>query len=124
MLLLAAAARCALGALLFAGALDRGHHAVWPGLVGGVACAAIGVAAPRTAAARGFARGSTGRPPAPCPLYTETVALLVAVLSVLAPPVGVIALAGLLWLLIAGRGREDRSTRACAFSGEREARTF
>jgi len=37
----------------------------------------------------------------------EVLALLVAVLSVVAPPVGVIALAGFVWLLFAGRRRGD-----------------
>jgi hypothetical protein len=42
------------------------------------------------------------------PAYVEVAALLFAALSVVAPPVGLIGLAGLLWLLIAGHGREDQ----------------
>jgi hypothetical protein len=41
------------------------------------------------------------------PLFAQGAALLLAVLSVLLPPVGLIGLAGLLWLLIGGRGREQ-----------------
>src|SRR5207237_4159205 len=42
-----AAAALALGALLFAGSLARGHYAAWPGLIGGGGCAALGGAAAR-----------------------------------------------------------------------------
>src|SRR4051794_33929122 len=31
-----------LGALLFAGSLADGHHESWPGIIGGIACAALG----------------------------------------------------------------------------------
>ena len=41
-------------------------------------------------------------------MFTEGAALLAAVLSVIVPPVGVIVLGLLLWLLIAGRGRGDQ----------------
>jgi hypothetical protein len=40
------------------------------------------------------------------PVYAEVIGVLLAGLSVLAPPVGVIGLAALLWLLLAGRRRE------------------
>jgi hypothetical protein len=42
------------------------------------------------------------------PLFVEAGALAAAVLSVLAPPVGVVVLALLLWLAIAGRGRGEQ----------------
>jgi hypothetical protein len=42
------------------------------------------------------------------PLYAEGAAIAIAVLSVLAPPVGLVALALLAWLLFAGRGREQQ----------------
>jgi hypothetical protein len=41
-------------------------------------------------------------------VLTELAAVLGAVLSVVAPPVGVILVAALLWLLVAGRGRGDQ----------------
>ena len=40
------------------------------------------------------------------PVYAEGVALVLAVLSVLFPPVSVVALAFLAWLLVGGRRRE------------------
>jgi uncharacterized membrane protein YgdD (TMEM256/DUF423 family) len=102
-----AAIALAIGALLFAGSLCRGHYAIWPGLVGGVICAAIGLAATRPLVARVRSRldRETG---ALLPVFTETGALLAAALSIVLPPVGVIVLALLLWLLIAGRGRGEQ----------------
>jgi hypothetical protein len=97
----------ALGALLFAGSLARGHYLSWPGLIGGVICAAVGIAASRPLLARVRARLES--PVASTlPLYFEAGALLLAVLSVVAPPVGVIGLALLVWLLVAARSRAEQ----------------
>ena len=95
------------GALLFAGSLARGHYAVWPGLIGGVICAAIGLFATRPLLARVRAR-LDDETAAMLPLFAEAAAVLAAVLPVLLPPVGVIVLALLLWLLLAGRGRGEQ----------------
>jgi uncharacterized membrane protein YgdD (TMEM256/DUF423 family) len=96
-----------LGALLFAGSLARGHYLAWPGLIGGVACAAVGIAASRPLLAR--VRSRLEAPAASTlPLYFEAGALVLAVLSVVAPPVGVIGLALLVWLLLAARARADQ----------------
>jgi hypothetical protein len=104
---LLAIAAAALGALLFAGSLARGHYAAWPGLIGGVVCAAVGAAATVQLVRR--VRGRLDRSAAAAlPAYTEVVALLLAVLSVVGPPIGVIGLAGLVWLLVAGRRREEK----------------
>lgn len=100
-----ALAGLALGALLFAGALAQDHHAAWPGWIGGVACAAVAVAAIRPLLARVRARLEDA---SALPLYVEVLALLVAVLSVVAPPVGVVALAVLAWLLVTGRRGDER----------------
>jgi hypothetical protein len=97
----------AIGALLFAGSLRRGHHEVWPGFIGGVVCAVVGIAATRPLFARVRARLDQGAAAA-VPLYAEGVALLLAALSVVAPPVGPIGLALLLWLLFAGRRRDEQ----------------
>jgi hypothetical protein len=97
----------ALGALLFAGCLCRGHYTVWPGYIGGVVCAAIALAATRPLFARARARLDQAAAAA-VPLYAEAAGLALAVLSVLAPPFGPIGLALLLWLLVAGRGRGDQ----------------
>jgi uncharacterized membrane protein YgdD (TMEM256/DUF423 family) len=102
---LAAAAALALGALLFAGALAQDHHRAWPGWICGVACALLALAATRPLLERVRARLEDA---AALPLYAEVLALLVAVLSVVAPPVGVIAVAGFAWLLFAGRRRGEQ----------------
>ena len=102
-----AAFSLALGALLFAGSLARGHYAAWPGLIGGVVCAGVGVLATQPLLARVRAR-LDAESAATLPLLTEGTAVGAAVLSVLLPPVGVIVLGLLLWLLIAGRGRSDQ----------------
>jgi hypothetical protein len=94
-----------IGALLFGASLRRGHYAVWPGIVGGVICAAIGTAATRPLFARVRRRLDAGAAAA-LPIYAEAAGLVVAALSIVAPPVGVIALLALLWLLFAGRRRE------------------
>ena len=105
--LLIAGISIALGALLFAGSLCRGGHAIWPGLIGGVICAGIGILATRPLLARVRARlddESVGA----LSLIAEAAALVAAVLSVVLPPVGVIVIGLLLWLLVAGRGRGEQ----------------
>jgi uncharacterized protein DUF4126 len=97
----------ALGALLFAGCLARGGYAIWPGLIGGVLCAGIGILATRPLLARVRSRLDREAVGA-LSLIAEAAALFAAVLSVLLPPVGVIVLGFLLWLLVAGRGRSEQ----------------
>ncbi len=96
----------ALGALFFAAALAHGHYTWWPGLIGGVVCALVGMLAtvPLLRRVRGRLDAAAA---AAVPLYAEGAAVLYAVLSIVAPPVGPIVLLLLLWLLIAGRGREQ-----------------
>jgi len=96
-----------LGALFFAGSLVRDHHAAWPGWVGGVVCAGIGLAAARPFLSRLRSRLDEAAAAVGLPVISDGSALLIAVLSIVAPPLGVIALLGLLWLLYAGRGRGD-----------------
>jgi hypothetical protein len=97
----------ALGALLFAGSLSRGHYASWPGLIGGVLCAAVAVLATGPLLARVRARLDP-EAAAAVPLYGEAAGVLLAALSVVAPPVGLIGLLFLLWLLMASRRRADQ----------------
>ena len=104
--LILAGVSLALGALFFAGSLCRGHYAIWPGVVGGVLCALVGVAATRPLLAR--ARARLAGDAALLPVFAEGIALLLAALSIVAPPVGVIGLLLLLWLLWAGRRREGQ----------------
>ncbi|MBV9944648.1 MAG: DUF4126 family protein [Solirubrobacterales bacterium] len=96
-----------LGALLFAGSLARGHYAAWPGLIGGVVCAAVGIAASLPLLRRVRARLDADAAGA-LPLLAEGAAAVAAGLSVIAPPVGVIVLAALVWLLLASRRRADQ----------------
>jgi hypothetical protein len=96
----------ALGALLFAGSLCRGHYAIWPGLIGGVLCAGVGIAATRPLLIR--ARKRLAEDASLLPLFVEGAALAIAALSIVAPPIGPIALVLLLWLLWAGRRREGQ----------------
>jgi len=98
----------ALGALFFAGSLSRGGYAVWPGLVGGVICAAVGIAASRPFLGRVRERLDAADASVGLPLIADGSALLTAVLSVVAPPVGLVALLWLLWLLWRGRGRGEQ----------------
>jgi Domain of unknown function (DUF4126) len=100
-------AGAALGALLFAGSLCRGGYVVWPGFLGGVVCAAIAVAAtvPLLRRARGRLDASAA---GTLPVYAEAAAVLSAALSVVAPPLGLVLVLLLLWLLIAGRGQEEQ----------------
>ena len=102
--LVIAALAAALGALLFGGSLARGHYAVWPGVLGGVICAGVGLLATRPLIAR--VRARLGAEAGMLPPLLEAAALLLGVLSVLGPPIGLIGLALLLWLLLAGRARE------------------
>ena len=97
----------ALAALFFAGSLARGHYAAWPGLIGGVVCAAVGIAATVPLFARVRARLDADAAAA-LPLIGEAGAAFAAGLSVIAPPVGLVVLGVLVWLLLAGRRRDDQ----------------
>jgi uncharacterized membrane protein len=105
--LLMGAAAVVLGALFFAGSLCRDHYAVWPGFIGGAVCAVIGILATRPLFARVRARLDDSAAAA-VPLYAEGLGILLAALSIVAPPVGLIGLGLLLWLLIAGRRRDGQ----------------
>ena len=98
----------ALGALFFAGNLCREGDVVWPGYVGGVACAVVGIAASRPLLARVRSRLDAATAQFANTLIGEGSALAIAVLSVVAPPVGPIALVGLLILLFRGRGKSEQ----------------
>jgi len=93
----------ALGALLFAGSLAAGHHESWPGLLAGVACAALGYAA--VAALFGRARQRLeARAASLLDVYADVAALVLAALSIALPPAGIAALAAFLVLVIRARG--------------------
>jgi hypothetical protein len=94
-----------LGALLFAATLDDRNDVWWPGLIAGVLIAALAGAAVRDLLTRTRARLDTEAATA-LPVYAEGVAAALAALSILIPPVSVIAVAFLIWLLLGGRRRE------------------
>lgn len=97
-----------LGGMFFAGSLARGHYAAWPGWVGGVLCAAVGIAASRPFLARLRSRLDSSAAAVGLPVISDGSALLIGLLSVVAPPIGLIALVGLLWLLLRGRQRGEQ----------------
>lgn len=101
----------ALGAVMFGAALAQHHHphwtSDWPGFVAGAACAVVGLAAMRPLFARARARLDEQAASA-VSLYEEAIAVVFAILSVVAPPVGLLGLLALILLLITGRRREGR----------------
>jgi uncharacterized membrane protein len=102
-----AAASLALGALFFGAELARRHDPIVIGIVAGVVCAGVGVLATLPLLARVRARLDRDAVTA-LPFITAAAAAVGAALSVVAPPFGVVLLLVLLWLLVAGRGREQQ----------------
>ena len=99
----------ALGALLFAGSLADGDHTSWPGLVGGALAAALGYLAVaglfRRASRRLRAADRSGSgAPNLLDAYADAIALVLAGLSILAPPVGIVAIVVFVVLLVRTRG--------------------
>jgi hypothetical protein len=93
-----------IGAVLFAGTLADHGYAWWPGLIGGAVCAALGQAAARGLFDRVRARVEPAVREA-LVVYADGAALIGAVLSILVPPLAIVLIAFLLWLLIGGRRR-------------------
>jgi hypothetical protein len=96
-----------LGALLFAGSLAAGGHGAWPGLVGGVACAAlawVAVGGLIERARRRLDEGTAGL----LSVYADGAALALAAIAVVLPPLSFLALAAFLLLLVRGREADDR----------------
>ena len=106
---LLAAFAVGLGALLFAGSLTEGDRDGWVGLPLGAACAALAW----YASARFFARArarlgqQTGRPSL-LDAYGDLIALSLAIVSVVIPPLAFVALAAFILLLLRGRDAEER----------------
>jgi len=94
----------ALGALEAAGSLaDRGYPWV-VGLLGGGAVALLGFMATRSLFGR-VRRRLDPQAASALPIYGEGVALLAAGASILFPPLAIVVIAGLAWLLAGGRRR-------------------
>lgn len=102
----AAALGVVLGGLLFAGSLAAGDHEAWPGLVAGALCALLGF----FSLAELFDRASRrlGEGANLIALYAEGSALVLAAIVIAVPPLAYLALAGMLLLLVKGRGDADR----------------
>lgn len=98
-----------LGALLFAGSLaDHGRESagwVLVAVLAGAAAAWLGNTSVRDLAARTAKRLDSAARRA-LPLWFEGVALILAALSIALPPVALVALPFLIWLLLGGRRRE------------------
>lgn len=94
----------ALGALEAAGMLADHDYPIVPGIVGGVAAATLGFFAARTLFTR-VRRRLDSDASATLPLFGEAAALVAAGASVLFPPLALVVLVGLGWLLVGGRRR-------------------
>jgi hypothetical protein len=94
-----------LGALLFAGSLADHSETWWPGLPAGIVAALLAQVAIRNLfrRVRGRLDDEAG---AALTVYVDGTALLLAALSIAIPPVSVIAVAFLIWLLLGSRRRE------------------
>jgi hypothetical protein len=96
-----------LGALLFAGSLAAGDETSWPGLVGGVLCAALAWAAVGALFDRARGRlegGAAGL----LLVYADVGALLLAAIAIFLEPIAYLALAAFAFLLVRGRRDGDR----------------
>jgi hypothetical protein len=94
-----------LGAVLFAATLDDRNAVWWPGLIGGLVIAALAGAAANDLFAR--TRGRLDKEAAAAlPIYAEAVAVVLAALAILIPPVSIVAVVFFIWLLLGGRRRE------------------
>ena len=95
----------AFGALEAAGSLADRDHAIAPGIAAGLVCAALGLSASRAIFARVRAR-LDAEAASYLPLYREAAALVAAALAVLFPPLALVVIAFLAWLLLGSRRRE------------------
>ena len=96
-----------LGALLFAASLAEGSADGWPGLPAGAACAAVAFVAVGSLMRRA-GRRLEGAAAGFLPVYADGLALALAALAILAPPVGFLALGACLFLMGAGRRQGTR----------------
>jgi len=92
----------AFGALLFAGSLADEHHTSWPGLIAGVACAALGFAAV-VGLLRRTRRRLDQSAASFLTAYADAIALALAGLSIAIPPIAFLALAAFVLLIASGQ---------------------
>jgi Domain of unknown function (DUF4126) len=94
----------ALGALLAAGSVADHSDDWWAGAIAGLVCAALGFEAARSLFGR-VRRRLDEQAAAALPVYAEGAALAAAGLSILFPPLALLIIAGLVWLLTGGKRR-------------------
>jgi uncharacterized protein DUF4126 len=99
-----AAVALVLGALVAAGSVADRSDEWWAGAIVGVACAALGFQAARSLFGR-VRRRLDDQAANALPVYAEGAALGAAGLSVLFPPLALLVIGGLIWLLTGGRRR-------------------
>jgi hypothetical protein len=93
------------GAVLFGLSLDGEDHPAWPGVPLGAALAALAFVVARDVAEGARSRqGGAGASEA----LIALAGLALAGLSLVLPPVGLVALAGLAWLAVGRRRRSER----------------
>jgi Domain of unknown function (DUF4126) len=93
-----------LGALLAAGSVADRSDEWWAGAVAGVACAALGFEAARSLFGR-VRRRLDEQAAGALPVYAEGAALAAAGLSILFPPLAIVVIAALVWLLAGSKRR-------------------
>ncbi|HEX4188549.1 MAG TPA: hypothetical protein VHY83_11675 [Solirubrobacteraceae bacterium] len=95
----------ATGALLFAGTLDAHGDLWWPGLLGGLAAAALAQRAVSPVVAGARARLPDRQAREAVTVYLDGVSLLIAALVALLHPLGYVVVALFAWLLLRTRAR-------------------
>jgi hypothetical protein len=93
-----------LGALEAAGSVADRSDEWWAGAIAGVACAALGFQAARSLFGR-VRRRLDEQAANALPVYAEAAALGAAGLSILFPPLALLVIGGLIWLLTGSRRR-------------------
>jgi Domain of unknown function (DUF4126) len=93
-----------LGGLEAAGVVADRSDEWWAGLVVGVACGMLGFQATRALFTR-VRRRLDDQSAAVLPVYAEGVAVLAAALSIFVPPLALVVVGALVWLLAGGRRR-------------------
>jgi hypothetical protein len=104
LLYLVAAVALVLGALEAAGSVADRSDASWAGLVVGLGAATLGFQAARSLFSR-VRRRLDDQAAAALPVYAEGAALAAAGASILFPPLAVLVIGALVWLLTGGRRR-------------------
>jgi hypothetical protein len=94
-----------LGALLASGSIADHSETWWPGVPIGVAAASLGFLAARSLFGRVRARLDKDAQAA-LPVYAEGAAVVAAGLSILFPPLAILVVAGLAWLMFGGQRRK------------------